>query len=71
MHNEYKSGITIDEGLKLSLKALKKVLGDNFNVKRIDAAYININEKKFRRMTKQGIEKTVLEIKEEKKTAKK
>ena len=71
LHNEYKSGITIDEGLKLSLKALKKVLGDNFNVKRIDAAYININEKKFRRMTKQGIEKTVLEIKEEKKTAKK
>ena len=41
LHNEYKPVLTIDEGLKLSLKALKKVLGENFNVERIDAAYIN------------------------------
>ncbi|MBI3035859.1 archaeal proteasome endopeptidase complex subunit alpha [Candidatus Woesearchaeota archaeon] len=71
LHNEYKPELTIDEGLKLSLKALKKVLGDNFNIGRIDAAYITSAEKKFRRLTKQKIEKTASDLKEEKKPAKK
>src|SRR3989338_2366514 len=71
LHNEYKPDLTIDEGLKLSLKALKKVLGENFSVERIDAAYINITEKKFRRLTKSRIEKTASELKEDKKPAKK
>ena len=71
LHNEYKPELTIEEGLKLSLKALKKVLGENFNVERIDAAYINTTEKKFKRLTKARIEKTASELKDEKKTAKK
>ena len=71
LHNEYKAELTIEEGLKLSLKALKKVLGENFNVERIDAAYINTAEKKFRRLTKSRIEKTTSELKEDKKPAKK
>ncbi len=71
LHNEYKPDITIDEGLKLSLKALKKVLGENFNVERIDAAYITITEKKFRKIQKGKIEKTASEIKDDKKQAKK
>ena len=71
LHSEYKPELTIEEGLKLSLKALKKVLGENFNVQRIDAAYINTTEKKFKRLTKSKIEKTTVEIKEDKKPAKK
>ena len=71
LHNEYKPEITIDEGLKLSLKSLKKVLGENFNIERIDAAYITIAEKKFRRLTKSKIEKLSSEIKDEKKPSKK
>ena len=71
LHNEYKSVLTIDEGLKLSLKALKKVLGENFNIERIDAAYINIAEKKFKKMTKSKIEKVSSELKDEKKPSKK
>ena len=47
LHNEYKPDLTLDEGLKLSLKALKKVLGENFNIERIDAATINLTEKKI------------------------
>ncbi len=70
LHNEYKQGLTIEEGLKLSLKALKKVLGENFNVERIDAAYINITEKKFRKIPKSKMEKVASELKEEKKPKK-
>ena len=55
----------------MSLKALKKVLGENFNVERIDAAYINITEKKFRRLTKLRVEKIVSDLKDDKKPAKK
>jgi len=64
LHSEYKPELTIDEGLKLSLKALKKVLGENFSVERIDSAYINITEKKFRKMAKSKIEKVSSELKE-------
>ena len=71
LHNEYKPDLTIEGGLKLSLKALKKVLGENFNVERIDAAYISITEKKFRKLVKSRIEKTASELKEDKKPAKK
>jgi len=71
LHNEYKPDITIDEGLKLSLKALKKVLGENFNIERIDAAYINTTEKKFRKIPKGKIEKTSSETKDDKKQARK
>ena len=71
LHSEYKPEITIDDGLKLSLKALKKVLGENFNAERIDAAYITIAEKKFRRVLRTKIEKLSSEIKDDKKQVKK
>ena len=69
LHNEYKPELTIEEGLRISLKALKKVLGENFKLERIDAAYISIDEKKFRKFSKEKIEKTSGEFKE--KSAKK
>ncbi len=62
--------MTIEDGLRLSLKALKKVLGENFNVKRIEAACITLADKKFTRVTKAKIEKIVSEIKDEKKAKK-
>ena len=57
LHKEYKPEITIEEGLKLCLKSLKKVLGDNFSIDRIDAAYIRIDERKFKKFKKEHIEK--------------
>ena len=57
LHKEYQPEITIEDGLKLSLKALKKILGDNFNVDRIDAAYITKDDKKFKKFPKSKIEK--------------
>ena len=71
LHSEYKPELTIEDGLKLSLKSLKKVLGENFNIERIDAAYITIAERKFKRVPKSRIEKLSAELKDDKKTAKK
>ncbi len=70
LHSEYKPELNIEEGLKLSLKALKKILGDNFNVERVEAAYITIAEKKFRRMPKSKMEKLSSELKDDKKSKK-
>ena len=71
LHNEYKPELTIEEGLRISLKALKKVLGENFKLERIDAAYINTDEKKFRKFSKEKIERTSGEFKESKDKKKK
>lgn len=52
LSKEYKEGITIDDGLKLSVNALKKVLGKDFDLRRIDGAYIKSDDKKFARVDK-------------------
>lgn len=57
LHKEYQASMDIEEGLKLCLKALKKVLGDNFSIERIDSAYITIKDKKFEKFSKDIIEK--------------
>lgn len=71
LHSEYKPELKIEDGLKLSLKALKKVLNENFNVERIDAAYITLTEKKFKKVQKSKIEKMLSEFKDDKKQTKK
>ena len=71
LHSEYKPELKIEDGLKLSLKALKKVLNENFNVERIDAAYITLTEKKFKKVQKSKMEKIASEIKDDKKQTKK
>ena len=67
LKEEYSPSITIEDGLKLSVKALKRVLGDNFNIERIDAAYIKIVEKKFTKISKAKLEKISADIKDLKK----
>ena len=49
------------------MKSLQKVLGENFRLERIDAAYIKIDEKKFRKFSKEKIEKAVPDLKDKKK----
>ena len=70
LKEEYSPSITIEDGLKLSVKALKRVLGDNFNIERIDAAYIKIVEKKFTKISKAKLEKISADIKDLKKKKK-
>ncbi len=50
LNKEYKDTMDIEEGTKLAIKALKKVLGKDFDIKRIDGAYIKQDEKQFKRL---------------------
>jgi proteasome alpha subunit len=59
LQKEYKEGMTMEEGFKLCIKSLKKVLDVNFNLERIDAAYIDENEKRMVKLTKEKIKKLV------------
>ncbi len=61
LHKEYKESLTIEEGMKLCLRALKKVLDKEFNAERVDAAYIKTADKKFTKVNKQEIERLLKE----------
>jgi len=63
LHKKYKDSITIDEALKFIVSTFCKLFGKDFNANRIDAAYIKINEKKVRKMTKSQVEKIFNEAK--------
>ncbi len=55
LHKEYKDSITMEDGVKLALKAMSKVQEGSFTVDRIDCMYINNDEKKFTRMNNSRI----------------
>lgn len=52
---EYKPDITIEEGLKLAIKAMNKVNDLKADQNRIDAAYIKKDTKKIEKFTKEKI----------------
>ena len=59
LHKQYKDTLTVEDAFKLAIKSLVKVLDKDFNVDRIDAAYIMTDEKQFRRFSKSKIEKVL------------
>lgn len=55
LDREYKDNITVDDAIKLSIKILKKVLGKEFDLSRIDGAYILSSDKKYMELTQNKI----------------
>ncbi|MEK6903901.1 MAG: archaeal proteasome endopeptidase complex subunit alpha [Nanoarchaeota archaeon] len=47
LYKEYRESMTVDEGIKLAVSILKRVMGKNFSSERLDGAYITSKEKKF------------------------
>ena len=47
LDKEYKDGMLCNDGLKLAMKALKKVIGKDFDLNRIEAVVIKTAVKKF------------------------
>jgi len=66
LHKQYKEDLTIEEGIKLAVKALIKSIGNNFTADRIDCAYINVEDKKYKKLNKAQIEKILAEVKKKK-----
>lgn len=63
LKKEYKEGMSIGDAFRLAMKALLRFLGENFNIERVDAAYIRQDEKKFKRLERKEIEKLYTHIK--------
>lgn len=63
LYKEFNSKMTVEDGLKLALKALSTAFDKNITVDRIDAAYINSTEKKFTQVKKDKIDKLLREAK--------
>jgi proteasome alpha subunit len=57
LHKEYKDGLSIDEALKIAVKALKKVLNENFSAERIDAAFVRDADARVEKVSKEKIAK--------------
>ncbi|MDO8460622.1 MAG: archaeal proteasome endopeptidase complex subunit alpha [Nanoarchaeota archaeon] len=50
LRSEYKDGMSIDDGIKFSMKIFKEVLGKNFELGRFDVAYVKTGEEKLVRI---------------------
>lgn len=61
LDNEYKESLTIEQGFKLCVKILSKVLGKSFNTERIAAAYIKTSDMKFTRIDRPTKERVLKE----------
>jgi proteasome alpha subunit len=59
LHKEYKEDMAVEQGLKLAVGALKKFLGDAFEVERVDAAVIMGDVKTMERLSRERIAKLV------------
>ena len=66
LHKEYNKDITIEDALNLGIRALSKVVDQNFNVERLDCVYIKTNEKKFVKVSKETLSQILNEVKKKK-----
>lgn len=57
LNKEYKESITVEDGIKLAIKALRTVLKKEFNLERIDGAYITEKNKIFTKIDKTKLAK--------------
>jgi len=63
LNEEYRENMSIEDGLKLGMKGLIKIIGKDFHVKRIDAAYITTKERVFTPVNKDKLDKIYKELK--------
>ena len=57
LDKDYREGMSVDQGWKLAMGALKKSLGDKFNIDRIDGAYVSSETNNFARYTREELSK--------------
>lgn len=63
LNREYKDSLTIEDGLKLALRALNQVLDKNFSVERVAAAAIRTDDKVFREIPRAQLDRVLKEVK--------
>ncbi|MBT4823807.1 archaeal proteasome endopeptidase complex subunit alpha [Candidatus Woesearchaeota archaeon] len=66
LHKEYKKEITVEDALKLGIKALAKVVDQNLTVERLDCVYIKSSDKVFTKVSKEKLSQILTEVKKKK-----
>ncbi len=59
LEKRYKPTMSVNEGLKLGLESMKDFLKENFNVERVDAAFIRVKEKRFTKLSNEEIKEAM------------
>lgn len=59
LHKEYKEDLTVEQGIRIAVSGLKKFLGDQFDIERVDAAVLMDNNKTVERVSREKINKLV------------
>lgn len=59
LYKEYKEDLSIEEGLKICIHALKKVLNNDFNEKRIDASFVSVKDKMMQKVSRDKLKKLI------------
>ncbi len=62
LKKEYKESLTVEQGLNLCLKALKKALKEKISKERIDTAYVLEKDKVMKKFSKEKIAKLLREV---------
>lgn len=59
LHKEYKEDLTVEQGIKIAVSGLKKFLGDQFDIERVDAAVLMDSTKTVERVSREKINRLV------------
>lgn len=59
LRQEYKEGMSIDEGIKFCMKIFKDILGKNFDTGRFEAGYVKISDEQLVRLQGDDLKKFV------------
>lgn len=63
---EYNESLTLEDGLKLALSALKRAISDGFDAERIDCVMISSDKREYQKVSKEKIAKILSLLKDTK-----
>lgn len=63
LQRKYKSTMTIEEGMIMCIEALKEILNQDFSLERLDIAYITIEDKRYKKVTKENLKNVLAKVK--------
>ena len=59
LQKKYKKELTIEEGIRVAVAALEKVLGENVSPERLDIAYVKSEDKTYKKLSDLEVEKVL------------
>ena len=57
LKEQYRNDITVEQGIKVAIGIFKKVLGKNFDISRMDVAYVTKKDRKMERKSEEALRK--------------